>query len=86
MDMECIYQALYDEMKSLMKDDVSMKFYNETKPLYLKMDASGIGLGVALLQTRDGMTCPRDTAPDKHHSEANCISKQMSDQYGKKIQ
>ena len=23
-----------------------------------------IGLGAALLQTRDGATCPRDTAPD----------------------
>ena len=31
-------------------------------PLYLETDASGIGLGTAPLQTRDGMTCPRDTA------------------------
>ena len=41
-----------------------MKFYDETKPLYLETDASRIGLGAALLQTRDGMTCPKDTAPD----------------------
>ena len=46
-----------------MKDDVCMKFYNETKPLYLETDASGIGLITTLLQTIDGMTCPRDTAP-----------------------
>ena len=41
-----------------------MRFYIETKPLYLQTDASGIGLVTALLQTRDGMTCPRDTVPD----------------------
>ena len=27
-----------------------INFYNETKPLYLQTDASGIGLGAALLQ------------------------------------
>ena len=41
-----------------------MKFYDETKPLYLKTDESSIGLGVALLQTRDGTTCPKDIAPE----------------------
>ena len=41
-----------------------MKFYDKTKPLYLKTDAYGIGLSAGLLQTRDGRTCPRDTAPD----------------------
>ena len=48
----------------IIKDDVCMKFYNETKPLYLETDTSGIGLGAALLQTRDQMKCPRDIAPD----------------------
>ena len=47
-----------------MKNDICMTFYNETKPLYLEIDASGIGLGAALLQTRDDTTCPKDTAPD----------------------
>ena len=41
-----------------------MMFYNETKPLYLERDASGIGLSATLLQTRDGTTCPEDSAPD----------------------
>ena len=41
-----------------------MKFYDETKPLYLEMDVSRIGLGATLLLTRDGTTCPKDTAPD----------------------
>ena len=41
-----------------------MKFYDETKPLYLETNASGIGLGAALLQTRDGMTCQKDSTPN----------------------
>ena len=58
------YQALYEKVKSLIKADVYMKFYDKTKPLYLETDASGIELGAALLQTRDGTTCPKDIAPD----------------------
>ena len=41
-----------------------MKFYDETKPLYLETDASGIGLGATMLKTRDGITCSKDAAPD----------------------
>ena len=41
-----------------------MKFRHETKPLCLKTDASGIGLGATLLQTRDCTTCPKDIDPD----------------------
>ena len=41
-----------------------MKFYDETKPLYLETDASRIGLGAGLLQTRDDTACPEDIAPD----------------------
>ena len=41
-----------------------MKFYNETLPLYLENNASGMGLGAALLQTRDGTKCPRDITLD----------------------
>ena len=41
-----------------------MKFYDETQPLYLETDASLIGLGVTLLQSRDGMTWPKDRASD----------------------
>ena len=41
-----------------------MKFYDETKPLFLETDASGIEISAALLQTRDGSSCPKDSTPD----------------------
>ena len=40
-----------------------MKFYNETRMVYLETDASGIVVGSRLLQIRDGMTCLQDEAP-----------------------
>ena len=42
-----------------------MKFYNDTKLLYLETDASGVGLGAALLQLYKGTTCQKDIVPDK---------------------
>ena len=36
-----------------------MKFYDENKPLYIKMDVAGVGLG-ALPQTRSNISCLRD--------------------------
>ena len=41
-----------------------MKFYDETKPPCFEMDASRIGLGMALSQMKDGMTCPKDITPN----------------------
>ena len=40
-----------------------IKFYDETKPLYIETDASGVGLGAALLQTRSNTNCHRDEVP-----------------------
>ena len=37
-----------------------MKFDDESQPQYLETDTSGIRLGVALLQTRSGTSCPRN--------------------------
>ena len=42
-----------------------MKFYYDTKPLYLETDPSSIGLGAALLQTWEGTTCQIDMVPKK---------------------
>ena len=41
-----------------------MKFYDDTKLLYLKTDASRIGLGTALLQLRDNTVCQKGTVQD----------------------
>ena len=58
------YQELFTKAKSLIKADMCMKFYNDTKPLYLETDASRVGLGAALLQLHEGTTCQKDVAPD----------------------
>ena len=58
------YQQLFDKAEFLIKVEMCMKFYDDTKPLYLETDASGVGLGAALLQLRDYMGCLKDTAPD----------------------
>ena len=53
------YPQLLYKAKSLIKVEMCMKFYDDTKPLYLKTDAPGISLGAALLQLRDNMNCPK---------------------------
>ena len=55
---------LFSKTKSLIKADMCMKFYDDTKPFYLETDASGVGLGVALLQVHEGTACQKDIAPD----------------------
>ena len=58
------YQQLFNKAKSLIKADVYMKFYDDTKLLYLETDASGISFGAALLQLHDNTTCQKSKAPD----------------------
>ena len=41
-----------------------MKFYCDTKALYLETDASGVSLRAALLQLCDNTICQKGMAPD----------------------
>ena len=41
-----------------------MKFYDDTRPLYLETDASRVGLSAALLQMHVGTACQKDIGPD----------------------
>ena len=50
-----------------------MKFYDDTKLLYLEKDASGVGLGAALRQLHDNTACQKDMAPDNTILCPNCI-------------
>ena len=57
------YQQMFDNAKSIIKADVCMEFYNNSRPLYLETDALGIGLGAALLQLCDNTVCQVGVAP-----------------------
>ena len=41
------YQRLFDKAKSIIKETVCMKFYDESQLLYLETDVSGIRLRTA---------------------------------------
>ena len=58
------YQNMFDKAKAIIKEDACMKFHDETKLLYIETDASGVGLGAALVQTRSNTSCPRDEVLD----------------------
>ena len=48
---EWTYQKMFDKAKAIIKEDVYMKFYDETKPLYIETDVSGVGLGAAVMKS-----------------------------------
>ena len=64
MDLEHIIPTTIYKGKSLIKADICVKFYNDTRPLYLETDASRVGLGAALLQLCDNTSCHKDMMPD----------------------
>ena len=40
MDLECNISEMFNKAEVIIKDDALMKFYDETKLLYIDMDAS----------------------------------------------
>ena len=58
-----MYHEAYDKAKKIIKQDACMKFYDTSKLLYLKTDASGSSLCAGLLQVRDSMNCRLDEVP-----------------------
>ena len=58
------FLALFNKAKLLIKSDMCMKFYDDTKLLYLETDALGVGLSAALLQISKGTTCQKDIGPN----------------------
>ena len=56
MNMECNLLENVQQGKGNYKKVACMKFHDETKLLYIETDASGVGLGAALLQTRSKLT------------------------------
>ena len=57
------YQTMFEEAKAIIKEGTCMRFYDETKPLYMETDV-WVWLRTILLKTRDNMSCHRDQAPD----------------------
>ena len=39
------YRKMFEEAKAIIKEDACMKFYDETKPLYIEINASGADFG-----------------------------------------
>ena len=58
------YQQLFNNMKSMIKAEVCLKYYDDSKPLRLETDASRVSLGAALLQLCDNTICQKGVAPD----------------------
>ena len=42
MDVECHIPKMFEEAKAIIKEDACLKIYDETKPIYIETDASGV--------------------------------------------
>ena len=64
VDLECNIPENVWQGKINHKTRCMHEFHDETKPLYIETEASGVGVEAALLQTRSNNSCPRDVAWD----------------------
>ena len=55
---------MYNKAKIIIKRDASMQLYADKEILDPETYASGVGLWAGLLLVYEGMSCPRDRAPD----------------------
>ena len=67
------YQQLFAQAKSLIKVDVCMKFYNDTKSLYLETDASGVGPGAATAAIAQQHNMPKGQGARQHNPSSYCF-------------
>ena len=64
------YQVAFDKLKSLVCEDITLRYFNMKKPVTIQVDASGKGLGAALIQD-DGpvaFTSKALTPTEQHHA------------------
>ena len=64
-----LYQQLFEKAKSLIKADICMKFYDDTKPFYLETDASGVGFATVVQQHN----MPKGQGVRKHNPSSYCF-------------
>ena len=62
-----------------------MAFYNKKEQLYLETDALGVGIGVRLLQVRDGNAIPKEGNNQQCSAVTNSICKQKLNKYGNQL-
>ena len=67
------YQQLFNKAKSLIKAEVCMEFYDDTKLLYLETNVSRVSLRAALLQLCNNTTCQKGHGTRQYSSLANSI-------------
>ena len=73
------YQKMFYQATAIIKEDSCMKFYYETQPLYIETDASGVGLGAALLEPSSNTNCHRGEAQDNSILRVNAfLSKSLT--------
>ena len=63
------YQVTFDKLKSLVCKDTTLRYFNVKKPVTIQVDASGKGLGGALIQN-DG---PVTLLPKHSHPQSSAI-------------
>ena len=63
MDVGCIIPTMVQKGK-IIKAEMCMQFYDDTKLLHLKTDACRIACGATVLQLKDNTVCQKVTAPD----------------------